>query len=314
MATNFFSNSIADSMRVAFLKLHVSVMLAGFTGILGKLITLNEGLLAWWRLLITALLFGILLRLGGKLRFEPPREMLRLGAAGALLALHWIFFYGSIKASNVSVGVVCFSTVGFFTAVLDPICNRGRISLRELLFSLLTVAGVALIFHFDTRYRLGIIMGIVGAALAALFTIVNKRVTKSHTASSVLFHEMMGGFVGCSLILPFYLALVDVPFSVPSPSDFMYLLILSFFCTIMLYVLQIQALRTISAFTVNLTYNLEPVYSIILAMLFLGEAQHLNAPFYIGLSLIILSVALQTVNVVRHYSSFPNHQRRGGGG
>lgn len=293
------STFLPDSMRVAFFKLHVSVVLAGFTGVLGKLITLNEGLLAWWRLLITALLFGLLLRLSGKLRFEPPREMLRLGAAGALLALHWVFFYGSIKASNVSVGVVCFSTVGFFTALLDPICNRGRVSTREMLFSMLTIAGVALIFHFDTRYRLGIIMGIVGAMLAALFTIVNKRVAKSHSASTVLFHEMMGGFVGFSLFLPFYLAFVDVPFSVPDPSDFIYLLILSFFCTILLYVLQIQALRTISAFTVNLTYNLEPVYSIILAMLFLGEAQHLNLPFYAGLTLIILSVALQTVNVAR---------------
>jgi len=295
----FSSTAPVSSMSAAFIKLHLSVVLAGFTGVLGQLITLNEGVLVWWRLLITSLLFTLILRLGGHWQNLPLRDMVKIGAAGFLLSLHWIFFYGSIKASNVSVGVVCFSTVGFFTALLEPIFERTRLSLREMAYSLLTVAGVALIFHFDARYRVGIVMGVIGAALAALFTIASKRVGRRYPARTVLVWEMLGGFAGLCLILPLYLHWITVPVFVPGWNDLFYLFCLSFFCTIVLYILQFQALQRISAFTVNLTYNLEPVYSILLAMIFLGEAQQLNASFYAGLGLILLSVALQTLRVLR---------------
>ena len=293
------SPSSGRSIRVAFIKLHLSVLLAGFTGVLGKLITLNEGLLVWYRLLLTSLLFAPILFLGRRLHRVPARELVKIGGTGLLLSLHWVFFYGSIKASNVSVGVVCFSTVGFFTALLEPLFYQRRVSMHELLFSLLTVAGVACIFHFDTRYRAGIIMGVIGAALAALFTIVNKLVGRRHPASTMLLYEMLGGFIGLSCLLPLYLTETGVPFQLPDLRDFTFLLMLSLFCTIGLYMLQIQALKTISAFTVNLVYNLEPVYSIVLAMIIFGEAQQLNASFYGGLSLIVLAVALQSWTIMR---------------
>ena len=139
-------------MKEAFIKLHVSIILAGATGIFGKLITLNEGLLVWYRMMFATLLFSIILY------FKKE--------------LHKI----ALKAPNVSIGVVCFSLTGFFTAFLEPLIYRRRISIREILFSLLTLFGIILIFHFDTRYRLGICLGAISSALAALFTITNKKI------------------------------------------------------------------------------------------------------------------------------------------
>lgn len=286
-------------MNNAFFKLHLSVILAGFTGVFGKLITLNEGLLVWYRLLLTALILFVFLRFSGRLKETSLRDALAAGGTGLLLALHWVCFYGSIKASNVSIGVVCFSTVGFFTALFEPLCYRRRISGREMLFSLITIAGVGLIFHFDARYRLGIVAGVLGAALAALFTVCNKRVSAGRDTLTTLLYEMLGGAVGISALLPAYLALTGYSLVLPAAGDTVKLLLLALFCTVFLYVLQIQVLRDISAFTVNLTYNLEPVYSIVIAMLFLGEAQELNASFYGGLGLIILSVALQSWTSLR---------------
>ena len=216
-----------------------------------------------------------------------------------VLGLHWVFFYGSIKASNVSIGVVCFSLVGFFTAFLEPLINCHRVSFKEVVFSLLTLFGVVLIFHFDTRYRLGIGLGIISSALAALFTITNKKIGNNYSTSTMLLYEMVGGFIGLSCILPFYLRYFPVSTIVPGLLDFTYLLLLASVCTIGLYLLQIQVLKKISAFTVNLSYNLEPIYSIILAMLLFSEAKELNAAFYIGLGVIILSVILQTLSVIR---------------
>ena len=154
-------------MKEALLKLHLSVLIAGGTGVFGRVITLNEGLLVWYRLLLATLMFYVL----DKLRKVQRRDAVRIAATGVLLALHWLFFYGSIKASNVSIGVVCLSLMSFFTALFDPLINRHRVSASEVLFSLIGVAGIVLIFHFDTRYRVGILMGILSSALASLFTL-----------------------------------------------------------------------------------------------------------------------------------------------
>jgi drug/metabolite transporter (DMT)-like permease len=297
-------------MKQAFIKLHLSILLAGFTGIFGKIITLNEGLLVWYRMMLAAVVMGVVVLppnpLKGGLRgtnlSTPPLGGwgvgggggVSCGVAGSLLALHWVFFFGSIKASNVSIGVVCFSLTGFFTALLEPLLNHRRVSLRELAFSLITVAGIWLIFHFDAQYRTGIVLGIVSALLAALFTITNKRVVGRRSSSVMLFYEMLGGFLLLTLLMPLYLHFFPVETILPKTQDIAYLLIFVVFCTVLLYLLQIDVLKQISAFTVNLSYNLEPLYSILIAMLFLGEAKELTASFYTGLGLILLSVLLQT--------------------
>ena len=164
--------------------------------------------------------------------------------------------------------------MSFFTALFEPLINRHRVSWREMLFSLLGVLGIFLIFNFDTRYRAGIGMGVVSSALASLFTICNKKVSAGYPASTMLLY------------------------------DWIYLLLFASVCTVWLYILQIQVLKQISAFTFNLTYNLEPIYSIIGAMILFGEARDLNFSFYIGLGLIFMSVVLQSLNVLMQNKKF----------
>ena len=136
-----------SGIQKAFIQLHLSVMLAGFTGLFGKLITLNEVDIVWYRMLFTSI---ILLVFTGLPQIER-KKLLQLGGCGALLGLHWMLFYGSIKASNVSIGVICYSLVGFFTAIIEPIIYRKKISTIEILFSLITVLGLLCIFSFDAR-------------------------------------------------------------------------------------------------------------------------------------------------------------------
>lgn len=291
-------------MQTAFIKLHLSILLAGFTGILGKLILLPEVPLVWYRMLMTAVLFLGYLALTGKLRAIPTVEALKIAGVGVLLTLHWIFFYGSIKYANVSVGVVCFALTGFFTAVFEPLAFRKRICAREIGFSLLTLLGIILIFHFDTRYRTGIILGVISAALCASFTIGNKFVGKRHDSQTLLLWQMLGGFLFISMVMPVFLHVFPESAIVPTARDLLCLLLLASLCTIGMYLLQLQALEKISAFTVNLSYNLEPVYSIVIAMFFLGEAGELGPSFYAGLVLICASVVLQTLSALRQRPFF----------
>ncbi len=286
-------------MGNAFVKLHIAILLAGLTAILGKLIQLSEGPLVWWRMLFTSAMLCVYLPLAGKTPRVSFREGLTIAGVGVLIAVHWIFFYGSIKYANVSIAVVCFAMTGFFTAVLEPLFGRRAVSFREILFSLITVCGIALVFHFDARYRTGVILGVLAAALAALFTIGTKRVGARHASTTMLFYQMLGGFAFLSLAAPAYLALFPDVALTPDPKDLIYLLLLSSLCTIGMFLLQIQVLRSISAFTVNLSYNLEPVYSILLAMLLFGEASELNLSFFAGLALICASVLLQSLYVAR---------------
>ena len=282
-----------SGIQKAFIQLHLSVMLAGFTGLFGKLITLNEVDIVWYRMLFTSI---ILIVFTGLPQIER-KKLLQLGGCGALLGLHWMLFYGSIKASNVSIGVICYSLVGFFTAIIEPIIYRKKISTTEILFSLITVLGLLCIFSFDARYRYGISIGVLSSFVAALYGVCNKKVSVGVKTRTVLFYQMSAGLVVVSMIIPLYLMLFPAHQDVlviPEGSNLWWMLCHALFCTVAMYILQIQALRTLSAFTVNLTYNLEPCYTIAIAFIVFHEARELNFSFYIGIALILISVILQT--------------------
>ncbi|MCC8194602.1 MAG: DMT family transporter [Deltaproteobacteria bacterium] len=293
-------------MTNPFVKLHVSILIAGFTGIFGKLITLQAGPLVWYRMLFTSVLFLAYLWLAKKMPRIPLREAVKIACIGAIVASHWVCFYGSIKYANVSIAVVCFALNGFFTAIFEPVANRKSVSVREICYSLITVCGIALIFHFDTQYRTGILLGVVSAALAALYTVGIRRIGKSHSATSIFLYQMTGGFTLLTLLAPAYLAVFPETVAAPSAMDLVYLLLLSSICTIGLFILQIQALQKISAFTVSLSYNLEPIYSIVLAMILFGEAKELGAAFVAGLVCIAISVCLQSLSAVRQMRAAPS--------
>jgi drug/metabolite transporter (DMT)-like permease len=280
-------------MKKAFIQLHIAVFLAGFTGILGKLITLNEGLLVWYRLMITAITLWLLAYFQKKNYRVSTKNILIIFGIGAIAALHWVTFYGSIKYSNVSIALVCFSAVGFFTAFLEPLIFRVKIDLVELSLGFLTIVGIYFIFHFDPTYKTGIIVGLISALLGSLFPILNKAVLKKVSSESVTLYELSGGFIFLSLLLPFYLKLFPTKYIFPNFQDWMWLLILSWACTVLAFNLSMKALQKISAFTVNLSYNLEPVYGILLAFAVRNENKYLNKGFYIGLVFIIFAIAAQ---------------------
>lgn len=285
-------------VRKAFFQLHLSVVLAGFTGLFGKLVTLNETTLVWYRIFFTAL---ILIVFTGLPRVSC-KKLLQIAGCGTLLGLHWLLFYASIKASNVSIGVVCFASMCFFTSIFEPLIFHKKFSWVEMLLALITVAGLVCIFSFDSRYRLGIIIGILSAAVCSLYAITCKRVSPGVKARTMLLYQMLGGLIGVSIIIPFYLMLYpsSQPVCViPEGANLWWLLSLALFCTAGLYLLQIIVLRTLSAFTVNLTYNLEPCYTILIAFLAFGEARELNASFYVGIAMVILSVVLQTLRSLK---------------
>ena len=278
--------------------MHLAVFLAGFTAILGKLIGLNEGLLVWYRLLLTVGVLFVIMYLKKQLKAIALRDVVHISAVGTVIAAHWVTFYGSVKYANISVALVCFSATGFFTAIFEPLFFKKRIVPAELFLGMLAISGIYIIFDFHPQYKLGIIFGILSAMGSALFPIMNKKLLKRFSPRVLTFYELGGGLLVLTVSLPVYLQFYHADYYFPVLADWFWLAILAVLCTVVAFDLQLNALKRISAFTANLTYNLEPVYGIILAFVFFRENKMLHNEFFIGLGLILLAISLHMWRVI----------------
>ena len=280
-------------VKSSLLILHLTVVVWGFTGILGALISINEIYLVWYRVLIAVLSLYAYFK-WVKTDFKVNRNtFLKLFFTGAIVGLHWILFFGSIKAATVSVAMVCLSSLTLFTAILEPIINKTKISKLEISTGLLIVAGIYLIFKFETQYKVGIIMGLSSALCASIFSIINSKQVKNRTAAVIGFYELAGAFFWISLYMAF-----NNSFNIGmklNTSDLIYLLILGTICTSVAYVAGVSVMKDLSAFRVALITNLEPVYAIILALIIFGKDEKMTVGFYIGACLILGTIFLYPV-------------------
>lgn len=283
-----------ESSRTLIL-LHTAVFLAGWTGILGRLISLGGLPLVWYRMMISIVTLLLVLGVMRRLHRTGWKAIWQIAGCGILLALHWVAFFASIRVSNVSIGVACIATSCFFTSIFEPLINRKRISWKEILISFISIAGVLLIFSLDIRYRTGIILGLLSAALYSIFAIFNINVAAGtgEDSATMLLWELVGGVAFLTVCIPFQAGFFPEEAILPAGSDLIWLLLLGSVFTIVPFLFQLHALRKLSAFTVNLTYNLEPVYSIAFAALIFGEQREVGWSFWAGLLLIVISVLLQ---------------------
>lgn len=277
-------------LLTTYLKLHLVVLIYGFTAILGKLIELPALELVWYRLIIALLTFYVYLKLKREDLVVTRRAMLHFFGVGIIVVLHWITFYGAIKLSNVSVTLGCFATTTLFTSFLEPFFYRKRINFLEVLIGLVIIAGLYLIFRFETRYALGMLVALLSAFLAGLFTVLNKKLVANHRAIQISFYEMIGGLTGLTLFIVGSGRGIITPLLIPTFSDLFYLILLATVCTAFAMTLQVEVMKHLSAFTVTLSINLEPVYGIVMAFFIFGEAERMTTGFYVGTLIILLSV------------------------
>ena len=277
----------------ANIELHIAVFLFGFTAILGDLIQLSALLIVWWRVLLTSISLAFIIRIGHLFRTMPRRKILTFMGIGVIVAIHWVTFYGAIKLSNASIGVIAMATTSFFTSLLEPLILRQRVKWYELGLGLIIIPGMALIVNStDLSMIAGLLFGLLSAFLAALFAILNKKFIAEADEKNITFLEMVSAWIFLSIVIPIYVLISgDQQTLLPGRLiDWVYLLALALICTTLAYILALRALHYISAFASNLAINLEPVYGILLAWLLLSENEELNPSFYAGAIIIVLAV------------------------
>lgn len=268
--------------------LHITVFVWGFTGILGNLISVSAIQLTWYRVLIAFVSLFIFLRFRKQSLKVSRKLLVQFLLTGGIVGLHWFLFFESIKVSTVSVTLVCLSSVTLFTSLLEPLFYKRRISALEVITGLLVITGIYLIFKFESQYVEGIVLGLVCAALASLFSIFNSKLVKYSDGTTISFYEMLGAWFWLSLIMFFsggfnaYLVL--------KTDDILYLLLLGTVCTAGAYVAAVNVMRYISPFRVALASNLEPLYGILLAWIIFGQQEVMSMGFYMGAVLILVAV------------------------
>lgn len=283
----------SDALRRAHWQIHLCVLLWGFTAILGKLITLPALALVVWRMALVTLALAMLPRAWRGLRSLPRRQLAIYALIGCLVALHWFTFYAAIKLANASVAVACVALGAIFTALFEPLITRTAHRKQELLLGVLAVPGVwLLVGGVPLEMRLGIAVGVLSAALAAIFTILNKRYARDTSAESITLFEMAVGGIFLILLGSAVFG-TEATLIRPQLGDFLWLIVLAIACTAIPFILWLQALKHLSAFTTQIALNLEPVYAILLAALWLGEHQQLDLSFYLGAIAILAVVFIQ---------------------
>lgn len=292
-----------SSFKRSLLQLHVFVFLAGLTAPIGNLIQLNGLVLVFYRMLLTVLALIPIYLMQTSSTQVPLKEKARLMLIGVLIAIHWVCFYGSIKLANVSIALVCISSVGLFTAILEPLIFKSKFVWNDLIIGLISLIGILCIFQFDIHFRTGILVGLASALFASIFTIINKRLTLQHTTQTIQTFEMMGGLGFLTLVILSLNAYQHSSFILPTKNDWFWLVILALVCTVLANYLMLNALKRVSAFTMNVTLNLEPVYGIIIAIVLFQEQKQMGKGFYIGIVLITISVLLQMIRVLRQQNN-----------
>lgn len=278
-----------------YLHLHFLVFIAGFTAILGELISIKAIPLVWFRMLIAAIFMYAYIKLRNINIKISARYFIRFVIAGVIIALHWITFFGSIKVANVSIALSMFATGAFFASLLEPFIYRRKIIWYEIIFGLLVVVGVFIITKSEFKYIDGIVLGILSAFLSSLFAIINGKFLEKHTATVISFYEFIGGVMFITVFIPIFGDGFSAEFFVLSMADYGYLLILASVCTAYAFIASVYIMNYISPYTVILTYNLEPIYGIILALILFPESEKMSPQFYFGAIIIIAVVLLNGI-------------------
>jgi drug/metabolite transporter (DMT)-like permease len=277
--------------------LHLIVVIWSFTVILGLLISVPAVEIVFFRTLIACLALVILFKVQGKSMRLPINQGIKIFLTGFIISMHWILFFWAARVSNASVCLAGMATCSLWTAFVGPFFNKTRIKGYEVFLGLFVIVGLVVIFRFEFDYWLGLSMAIVSALGAASFMVINGRFASRHSPYVITLYEMAGACVFALLFMPIYgpwLTEAGVNFH-PLPMDWLWLLLLALVCTIIPFAVSVNLMKRLSAFAINLTINLEPVYGILLAVMIFGEKEKMTTQFYLGTSLVLLAVCIYPI-------------------
>lgn len=282
---------------IDYFKLHAVILVWGFTGILGKVISIPSVAIVWYRTLFAAISLGLFLWFRGKPIQTDLKSLRNYLLTGVVVALHWVFFFEALKVSTVSVTLATLASATLFTSILEPLFFKKKVVGYEIVFGLIVIAGLLMIFEFETQYKLGIFYSLFSAFCASLFTTLNGIfISKGGKSTQITLYEMSGAVIIISLYLFLTGAFDFSTLGLFNQGmdvfwlDLIYLLILAIVCTSIAFVVSVEVMKKLTPFTVSISINMEPIYAIILALFFFGESEKMSFGFYVGAAMVMVTI------------------------
>jgi len=284
----------------SYLHLHLIVFIWGFTAILGKLLSIDAVALVWYRMALASVLILLYIKYKNIRLHISKAQIIKYVFGGVVIALHWVTFFYAIKISNISIALATMSTGAFFTIFIEALYKRKKVDVRELIFGVLAIVGLYIIYNAEISLQLGMFVALLSSFLSAVFSVFNADFVKEESAIVISFYEIIFGVVAVTVYLLWNGELLTEGFFILQPLDYIWLFILSSVCTAYAFIVSVDLLKKLSAFTVMLTINLEPIYAIFLAVILFPTNEKMSNSFYLGAGLILLTVVingiLKTVN------------------
>ncbi len=290
----YIYTSMQGSKFKNYLHLHFIVFIWGFTAILGALISIEAIPLVWYRMTLAVVFIAIYFFIRKKSFKIDKKGLLKFALSGVIIAIHWVTFFKAIKVSNVSVALVTMSTGAFFASLIEPVFFKRKIKGIEIFLGGLVIVGLYIIFNFQSQYVLGIVYALISAFLSALFAVLNGLFIKKYDANVISFYQLLFGAIGITLYLLFTQKF-RLQFFQITINDWLYLIILSSFCTAYAFIASVHVMKYLTPYTVMLTINLEPIYAIVLALIVFGEKEQMNTEFYYGAFIVLFVVLLNGI-------------------
>tara|TARA_B100000900_G_C20585512_1_gene719369 strand:+ start:521 stop:1393 length:873 start_codon:yes stop_codon:yes gene_type:complete len=269
-----------------YIILHITILIWGVTGILGKLINMPSSVIVIDRMLVAFLTLALLMFFKKNKKKVSWKDKWQMLVVGVITAAHWLTFFEALKVSNVSLTLSCLASCSLFVALIEPLFFKTKFKAYELILGLFVIFGIYIIFTFEYEYNLGVILSLISALFAAIFTVWNASLIKQNSAHTIALYEMLGGTI--AMLVYFILSgSIELQSIIPQGNDLMYILILGIACTALAFLLGIEVLRMLSPFTVSISVNLEPIYAILLALMIFGDSEIMSIEFYIGFAIIL---------------------------
>lgn len=269
--------------------LHFAIFAWGASGVTANLMSLPAAGITVYRSAIAffvLFIFNQIIKASTKL---STREKTQLLLTGAILGVHWWCFFASIKYSTVSIALICIASGPIFIALLQPFIDKSPIKKSQLILGSTSIVALAIIYKFESEYKLGIFIGLIAGFLDAFYTLFTSRINQNIKSSVTAQYQLFGAaaiiFVTYFFIEPDWQWL-----TLKTTSDYWGVLFLGVVCSAVAMSLYVMAIKKLSAFTAILSLNLEAVYGIILALIIFGEAEHMSTGLYSGGAMLISCV------------------------
>jgi len=270
------------------LELNLSILFISTSGALGRYIDLPVPLTIGLRALIAAIFIFLFCKWK---RFDlniQRRDILIIVFSGVLMGLHWITYFYALKMSNVAIGMISLFTYPVITSFLEPLILKVRFQKIQILFGLLVLAGIYLLvpdFDLKNNYSIALVLGIMSAVFYSLRNIFTKSNVSTYNGSVLMFYQL----IVIAIILSPFSVLIEIPQVV---SQIPSILLLAIVTTTIGHTWFIYSLGKFSTTSVSIMSSAQPIYGIIIGVIFLQELPEFNA--ILGGLIILSTVVLES--------------------